>query len=154
METIVPLGGAARNGIRLLCSDSEVSDDDSSSGGGGGARAPTDETAVCCAWLDDFDWVVPDRVPDMLVSGCATEECLSDLRHDDDILPDVFPVISTGMTAVPVPLPIVYEMVSSAVFVEGAAPVVVSLAEEEVFYCGNGWPDRGWERTSSKFARF
>ena len=38
--------------------------------GGGGARAPADETAVCCAQLDDFDWVVPDRVPDILVSGC------------------------------------------------------------------------------------
>ena len=103
IETIVPLGGAARNDIRPLCSDSEVSDDDSSSGGGGGggvgARAPADETAVCCAWLDDFDWVVPDRVPDMLVSGCATEECLSDLRHVDEILPDVFLVISAGVLA-------------------------------------------------------
>ena len=105
-------------------------------GEGEGGRAPADETAVCCARLDDFDWVVPDRFPDMLVSGCATEECLSDLRHDDDILPDVFLVISTGTTAVPVSLPIVDEMVSSAVFVEGAAPVVVSLAEEEVFIVG------------------
>ena len=105
-------------------------------GGGGGARAPADETDVCCAQLDDFDWVVPDRVPDMLVSGCAKEECLSDLRHVDEILPDVFLVISTGATALPVSLPMVDEMVSSAVFVEGAAPVVVSFAEEEIFIVG------------------
>ena len=99
-------------------------------GGGGGS---SDETTVCCAWLDDFDWVVSDRVTDMLVSGCATEECLSDLRHVDEILPDVFLVISTGTAAVPVSLPMVYEMVSSAVVVDGAAPVVVSLAAEEIF---------------------
>ena len=90
---------------------------------------------MCCARLDDFDWAVPDRVPDTM-SGCATEECLSDLRHVDEILPDVFPVISTGATAVPVSLPIVDEMASSAVFVERAAPVVVSLAEEEIFIVG------------------
>ena len=45
-------------------------------GGGGGAQAPTD--AVCRAWLDDFDWVVPDRVPDLFESGRTTEEYLSD----------------------------------------------------------------------------
>ena len=61
-------------------------------GRGGGS---SDENTVCCAWLDDFDWVVSDHVTDMLVSGCATEECLSDLRHVDEILPDVFLVIST-----------------------------------------------------------
>ena len=36
IETIVPLGGVVGDDIRLLCSNSEVSDDDSSSGGGGG----------------------------------------------------------------------------------------------------------------------
>ena len=123
------------NDIRQLCSDSEVSDDESSSGGGG-ARAPADETAVCCARLDDFDWVVPDRVPDILESGCATEEYLSDLGHVDEVLPDVFPVMSAGATAVPVSLPMVTEIVSSAVFVEEAAPVVAPLAEEEAFIAG------------------
>ena len=125
METIVPLSGAVRTDIRPLCSDSEVSDDDFSSGGGGGARAPADETAVCCAQLDDFDWVVPDRVPDMLVSMCVTKECLSVLRHINEILPDVLPGISTGGDCCAGVLAIVDEMVSSAVLVEGAAPVVV-----------------------------
>ena len=57
-ETIVPLGGTILNNIRQLCSDSEASDD--------GlllvvALAPMNGTAVCCARLDDFDWVVPNR---------------------------------------------------------------------------------------------
>ena len=52
------------------------------------------------------------------------------------ILPDVLPGISTGATAVPVSLPIVDEMVSSAVLVEGVAPVVVSLADEEIISVG------------------
>ena len=55
--------------------------------GGGGVWAPADETDVCCVRLDDFDWVVPDRVPDMLVSGCATEEFLSvDLMPEDHVV--------------------------------------------------------------------
>ena len=82
-------------------------------GGGGGAQAPTDGTAVCCAWLDDFDWVVPDRVPDSL-----------DLRHVEEVLPDVFPVVSAGVAAMPVSLPTVAEKVSSAVFADEATPVV------------------------------
>ena len=98
-------------------------------GGGGGARAPADETAVSCARVDDFDWAMPERVPDMLVSVCATKECLS----VNEVLPDVLPDVSTGMTAVPVSMAIVDEMVSSAVLVEGATLVVVSLADEEIF---------------------
>ena len=55
IETIVPLGGAARDDIRVLCSDSEVSDDDSSSGGGGGGgrlgRLRTRPVRVLCGWM-------------------------------------------------------------------------------------------------------
>ena len=47
------------------CSDSEVSEDGLLSVG---ALAPIDGTAVCCARLDDFDWVLPDRVPDIFTS--------------------------------------------------------------------------------------
>ena len=90
-------------------------------------RSPTVETAVCCAWLDDFDWVVPDRVPDILESGRTTEEYLSDLRHVEEVLPDVFPVVFY--------LPTVAE-VSSAVFAEEAAPVVAPLAEVETVIVG------------------
>ena len=68
--------------------------------------------------------------------GCATEEYLSDLRHIDEVVPDVFPVVSTGVAAVRMSLPMVAEIVSSAVFGEEAAPVVAPLAEEEVFIAG------------------
>ena len=68
------------------------------------------------------------------MSGCATVECLSDLRHVD--LQDVFPVVSAGEVDVPVSLPVVDEMVASAVVVEEATPVGVSLAEEEIFIVG------------------
>ena len=91
---------------------------------------------MSCTHVDDFDWVLPQPVPDMLVSGCATKECLSVLRHVNEILPDVRPDVSTWATAVPVSLPIVDEMVSSAVLVEGATPVVVSLADEKLFSVG------------------
>ena len=84
---------------------------------------------MCCARLDDFDWVVPDRIPDILESGCATEEYLSDLRHDEEVLADLFLVVCAGVTAVLVSLP-------TAVFVEEAAPVVAPLAEEETFIVG------------------
>ena len=105
---------------RQVCSDSEVFDCWSSSGGGGGgARAPTVETTVCCAWLDCFDCDVPVRVPDLLESGRATEECLSVLGHVDEVLPDVSPVVSVRAAAVPMSLSTVAEVMSSAVLVGG-----------------------------------
>ena len=65
METVVPLGGAVLDEIGQLCSDSEVSDDGLLPVG---ALAPINETAVCCARLDDFDWDVPNRVSDIFTS--------------------------------------------------------------------------------------
>ena len=79
LETVVPLGGAVLDDIRQLCSDSEASDD-------GlllvGVLAPMNGTDVCCARLDDFDWVVPNRVPDIFTSDRHMEVYLSDLSHD------------------------------------------------------------------------
>ena len=80
METIVPLGGAVRTDIDryvLIRKNLTII----FRRGGGGAWAPADETAVCCVRLDDFDWVKPCRVPDMLVSVCAPKGCLSVRRH-------------------------------------------------------------------------
>ena len=72
-----------------------------------------------------------------MVSGCATEECLSDLRHVDEILPDVFSGCVCWAVAVPVSFPVVEEM-ASAVVVEEAALVGVSPVEEEIFVVGVG----------------
>ena len=60
--------------------------------------------AVCCARLDDFDWVVPDYVPDILLSGQDIEVGVMDLTQDIHVLPDVFPVVSAGAATVLVPL--------------------------------------------------
>ena len=88
LETVVPLGGTFVDDIRQLCSDSEASEDGLLSVG---ALAPLDGTAVCCAQLDDFDWVLPDRVPDIFTSERDMEVYLSDLAHDQEILPNMCP---------------------------------------------------------------
>ena len=95
-----------------------------------GALAPIDWPAVCCALLDDCDWVVPDCVPDIISSGRDIEVGWTDLTHDLQVLPDVFPVVSAGAAAVPMPLPVVAESESQVMLRKEAAPVVFPLAEE------------------------
>ena len=86
--------------------------------------------AVCCARLDDFNWVVPDCIPDILSSGRDIEVGLTNLTHDIKVWPDVFPVVSAGAADVPMLLPAVAEPVPQVVIRREAAPVVVPLAEE------------------------
>ena len=133
LETIVPLGGAFVDDTRQLCSDSEASGDRLLSMG---AMAPVDGTDVCCARLDDFDWVLPDRVPDIFTSERDMEVYLPDLAHDQEVLPDRCPVVSAGVAAVPMPLAVGAETVSPVVFQEEFAPVVIPLAEEGAFRVG------------------
>ena len=88
---------------------------------------------MCCARLDDFNWVVPDYVPDILLSGRDIEVGMMDLTQDIHDLPDIFPVLSAGAATVPMPLPVVAELVQLVPqFVIGtpAASAVVTLAEE------------------------
>ena len=139
LETVAPLSGAVLNDVRQSCSESEASDDDVLSVG---ALVTMNTPAVCCARLDDFNWVVPDCVPDILLSGRDIEVGLTDLTQDIHVLPDVFPVVSAGAAAVPMPLPAVTESVVPQVVIRmKAAPAVVPLAEE-MTTCFNGWPDR------------
>ena len=56
-----------------------------------------------------------------------------------EILPDVFPVVSAGVAAVPVSLPVVDEMVASAVVVEEAAPVGVPPVEGDICLSETYW---------------
>ena len=107
-KTVAPLSGAILNDVRLLCSDSEESDDDVLLVG------DMNRPAVCCAQLDDFGWVVPDCVPDILLSGRDIVVELTDLTQDIHVLPDVFPVVSAGAAAA----------------TKEAAPLVVPLIEE------------------------
>ena len=66
LETVAPLGGAVRIDARQPYSYSAASDNDVLSLG---AWVPMNRTAVCCARLDDFDWVVPNYDPDIVLSG-------------------------------------------------------------------------------------
>ena len=104
--------------------------------GGGGAQVPTVETTVCCAQLDDFDCDVHFRVPDLVESGCATEKCLSVLGHVDEVLPDVPPVVSVRAADVPMSLPTIAEVMSSAVLAGEVASDAAPLAEVETIFVG------------------
>ena len=125
-ETVAPLSSVVLDDVRHSCSDSEMLEDGVLSVG---ALAPIDRTDVCCAWLDDFNWVVPDCVPDIISSGRNIEVGWTDLTHD-------LPVVSAGVAAVPMPLPVVAEAVSQVMIRKEAAPVVVPLAEEVPFRVG------------------
>ena len=90
-ETNAPLSGAILNNVRQLYSDSDESDNDVLPVG---ALIPMDRSGVCCAWLDDFDWVVPACASDLLLS--ERELAVKVIYLDEDVLPDVFPVVSAG----------------------------------------------------------
>ena len=87
-------------------------------------------TAVCCARLDGFDWVVPDYVPDILLSGRDIEVGVTDLTQDIHFLPDVFPVVSAGAATVLMPLPARAEAVPQFKIRLETAPAVSPLAED------------------------
>ena len=74
-----------------------------------GASAPLDGPEMCCARLGDFDWVVPHYEPNMLLSGQDMEVGITDIDRDIRVLPDVFPVLSEEMAAMPMSLPVVVE---------------------------------------------
>ena len=63
LTTAVPLGGARMMDDCQLHADSK---DDVLSVG---AWAPMNQPGMCCARLDDFDWVVPPYEPDMVLPG-------------------------------------------------------------------------------------
>ena len=74
-----------------------------------GDWAPTIRPAMCCVRLDDFDWVVPDYDPDILLSGRDIGIGITDLTQDIQVLTDVFPAMLDEMAAVSLPLPVVVE---------------------------------------------
>ena len=133
METVVPLGGTAVDDIRQVCSDSEMSDDGSSSGGGGGLR-PLRSSPLCVVhgWMT----LIVLYLVVFRTSWRRGEKYLSGLRHVDEVLPDVSPVVFARAAAVPLSLPTVAEVVSSAVFAEEVAPAAAPLAEVETVIVG------------------
>ena len=76
LATVAPLGGA---GLIDDCQSHVDSNDDVLSVG---TWAPMNRPAMCCARLDDFDWVVPDYDPDILLSGRDIGVGVTDLTED------------------------------------------------------------------------
>ena len=74
-----------------------------------GACAPMNQPGMCCAWLDDFDWVVPPYDPDMFLPGWDMDVTVTDVSRDIRVLPDVFPVVVEETTVMPMSLPVVVE---------------------------------------------
>ena len=73
-----------------------------------GAWASENRHGMCCAQLDDFDWVVPPSDPDMILPGREMEVEISRYR-DICVLPDEFPVVVDKTAVEPLFLPVVVE---------------------------------------------
>ena len=64
-----PLATAAPLGVAGLMDDCQLHVDSGDDVLSVGAWAPLNGPGMCCAWLDDFDGVVPPYEPDMLLPG-------------------------------------------------------------------------------------
>ena len=120
--TVAPQCGAVPYDVRLMCSDLEESEDDVLPMGD---VIPMNGHAVCYAQLDDFDWELPDCVPDSSLSGRDIEVEWTDLNQDVHVLPHVFPVTSVGAAAVPRSLQAITEFVPQAIIEKEADRLVV-----------------------------
>ena len=109
LETVDQRASMVSHGFRLPCSDSDETDDDVLSvgparplvtaallGGSGNSWTADYPYGMCCAQLDDFNWVIPagDLVrglpePDLEVDSSDTKPNVYDVYHD---MPDEFPV--------------------------------------------------------------
>ena len=102
LAAVAPLGGA---GLMDDCQSHVDLNDDVVSVW---AWAPTNRPPMCCARLDDFDWV-PNYDPDILLSGQDIGVGITDLTRDIQVLPDVIPEMLDERAAVRLPLPVVVE---------------------------------------------
>ena len=69
-----------------------------------------DRPGMCCARMDDFDWVVPHYDADTLLSGRVMEVGVADINRDICVLPDSFPAMFDKTAAVSMTLPVDVEM--------------------------------------------
>ena len=93
-----------------------------------GACVLMNQPGICCAWLDDFDWVFPPYDRDTLavvhfVDGCGRPVGWldSDCCVVDEIVlaPEMSPFVSVRSADVPTFLPAMSEVFSLAVFAGG-----------------------------------
>ena len=57
------------------------------------AWASENHHETCCAWLDDFNWVVPPYDPDIIAPGWELDVEIPDVDRDICVLPAEFPVV-------------------------------------------------------------
>ena len=103
LTTAAQLGGASRMDDCRLHADSK---DDVLSVG---AWAPKNRHVICCARLDDFDWVVAPYEPDMVLPEREMDIGIPDVGRDICILPDKFPVVVVRTAVEPLFSPVVFE---------------------------------------------
>ena len=71
------------------------------------AWAPENRHGTCCAWLDDFDWMVPPYEPNMALPGREMNVEIPDVDRDICVLPDECPVVVDKTALEPLFLPVV-----------------------------------------------
>ena len=103
LTTAAPLGGTEMVDYCQLQADSL--DDVLSEG----AWASENRHGTCCAWLDDFNWVVPPYDPDKILPGREMDVEIPDVDRDICVLPDEFPVVVDRTTVEPLSLPVVVQ---------------------------------------------
>ena len=103
LATTAPLGGAA------MMVDCQLHADSKDEVLSMGACVPMNQPGICCARLDDFDWVVPPHDPDMVLPGWDMDIGVTDVGRDIHVLPDVFPVVVEETALMPMSLPVVGE---------------------------------------------
>ena len=101
LPNAAPLGGAGMVDVRQQRAD--VKDDVFLMR----ARGPMDRPGTCCARLDDFDWVVPPYVPNLVLPGWDVDVGATDVSRDVRGLPEVFPVVAEETAAGPMSWPVV-----------------------------------------------
>ena len=71
-----------------------------------GAWAPKNRHGICCARLDDFDWVGPPYEPDMVLPEREMDVGIPDVGRDICVLPDEFPVVVVWTAVEPLSSPV------------------------------------------------
>ena len=126
LATVAPLGGPG------LIDDCQLHVDSNDDVLSVGTWAPMNRPAMCCARLDDFDWVVPDYDPDILLSGRDIGVGVTDLTQDIQVLPDVFPAMFDETAAVPLSSPVVIDTGPQVDIRRETTPAAVPLVDEMI----------------------
>ena len=96
LPNAAPLGGAGMVDVRQRHAD--VEDDVFFMR----TRGPMDRPGTCCARFDDFDWVVPPYVPDLVLAGRDGAVGATDVGREVCEVPVALPALAEGTARRPV----------------------------------------------------